>query len=185
VYEDQRIKLAYPAGWAKRELAQGSGVELIRDNYIFTVITGLNIDVSGGQQRFSEISSYVTPWMSREDADKCINTLDQEERSVKGQISVHNLYFTAAGVSEEVKYNCGKPTIGGVLWYGAYFSEGRTYFIGNKDSGQIVATIRYNGNSADVMPYQGNANLQQVLKQTSDMIKNMEIKQTASVTTSS
>lgn len=182
VYEDDRIKLGYPAGWERKDIddAQLKGVQLTKAQYVFTVISNF-VQASGVEGgKFSEIAAQVAPWISANDAMSCITHLNTEDREVARGVKLHNLYFAPSSASSEVKSQCGKPTIGGVLWYGSYFAD-NGYFIGNPGTGEIIAAISYAVKSADQVPYKGDSNLQHILEEASTMIKEMQIKNPTTV----
>jgi hypothetical protein len=102
--------------------------------------------------------------------------LVNEERSVDDSIVLHNLYLNASMAPLESKAACGNPTVGGVLWYGAYFGKGSSYFLADTNGGQILAVVRYNVGSVNNLPYKGDADLKQVLDEASAIIKTMQLK---------
>lgn len=182
VYEDDKIKLNYPAGWARYDMVDGKsrGVVLKKAQYTFTVITNFVRASGAGGGRFSEIAQQVMPWLSPNNALSCIEHVSNDERQVVRQIRLHNLYFSPSSADAATKSICGNPTIGGVLWYGSYFSD-NGYFIGKPESGEIVVGVSYNATSPDQVPYKGDSNLQYILEEASTMIKEMQIKSPISV----
>lgn len=177
VYEDERVKFTYPAGWERKDIADPylKGVQLTKAQYVFTVVTNY-VQASGVEGgRFSEIAAQVAPWLAQNDVMSCVENLSNEPKTVKDSIQLHNLYFTPSGASVEARAQCGDPTIRGVLWYGSYFSD-NGYFIGKPENKQIIAGIYYAVDSANKLPYKGDSNLQHVLEETSEMVKGMQIK---------
>ncbi len=177
VYEDEVIKLAYPEGWKKQEVAQPVKTAILnKKNY--TVVVATNYLTAGNIDpgQLAELVSTVVPWLPLENATECMKYLTDETKTVNGNVKLHNLYFSTGSASADVKKKCGNPSMGGVLWYGSYFEQNGEYFIGPDLTRQIFAAVVYHADSADKLPYKGDANLATILNEAVEMIKNIEYK---------
>jgi hypothetical protein len=177
VYEDEVIKLAYPEGWKKQEVADPVKTAILnKKNY--TVVVATNYLTAGNVDpgKLSELIAVVAPWLPQETAFDCRDYLTDETKTLNNNIKLHNLYFSTGSASADVKKKCGNPSMGGVLWYGSYFEQNGEYFIGPDLTHQIFAAVVYHTDSADKLPYKGDANLATILNEATEMVKNIEYK---------
>ena len=177
IYEDEVIKMQVLPEWGKRVLkAPQQGVELLKDKYVITVVT--NFVSAGGVEggRFSEVALLTTPWLTPQTASDCEGAISKEESSVTDSIMVHNMYFYASGADFNTKQKCGNPRVGGELWYGTYFGTGNYFSISAPLSKQVYIGIKYDTDSLDNAPWKGDASLQKVISDASEMVKMMEFK---------
>jgi hypothetical protein len=176
-YEDEVIKLAYPEGWKKQEVAQPVKTAILnKKNY--TVVVATNYLTLGyvDYAQLSELISEIVPWLPQQNVVDCMKYLTDETKVVNDNLKIHNLYFSTGSASADVKKKCGNPSMGGVLWYGSYFEQNGEHFFGPDLTHQIFAAVVYHADSADKLPYKGDANLATVLKEAGEMVKNIEYK---------
>ncbi len=176
-YEDELIELSYPEGWKKQEVTQPVRTAILnKKNYTVAVATNYLTAGNVDPAKLSELISTVVPWLPQESAFDCLEYLTDETKDMGGNIKLHNLYFSTGSASADIKKKCGNPSMGGVLWYGSYFEQNGEYFIGPDLTHQIFAAVVYHTDSADKLPYKGDANLATVLKEAGEMIKSIVYK---------
>ena len=131
VFEDDRIKVSIPAGWAVRkatvhvtgdeEYDQPVGALLTKGKFkVFLISHNSHASgIMGG--RFSEVMQYTDPWVAAEYADAC--PLQAVRHRVSSKLSRYDLYVDSSNADNKARKHCGNPTASGVLWYGSYFVE--------------------------------------------------------------
>jgi hypothetical protein len=155
--------------------------------------------VIGG--RFTEWSPYVCPWIKNEGWITC--PFFAMKTAVGDKLTRDDLYFDARHATSKARGECANPSVNAVLWYGSYFVEtchgglprscGSGFLVYEDFSGkppqprivngsrfehewQMIFSVTYDTKTPDQLPVKGNPELQQVLREATQIVRGIEYK---------
>lgn len=177
------------------------GAVLSRGRYRVYLLTHYSqaSGIVGG--RFGEIAKFVAPMTDQsEESRPCSDNVWGVPTSVTSKLDRIDLYLNIATAKPGVLALCGNPTVGATLWYGSYFTghcppdkpvpqDCGGYFLdslfladkpnagaGKSMNYEMVFTVSYAANKADLLPHKGDPQLNRILGEASAIVRSIKFK---------